>query len=219
MLNLGADVLGYSFDDAFSTVSVSESISIFYFLPFVIFPLLFFFLYAIYKKHLNDRLTIGIGVLSILIFGSLKLIFAGASDSRYHNKIAFLTIDIIIFKKEKRAFNAFLYDREDYPLFKSLNKNNDVLSPFFEKKEDKPNIVMIVVEGLGGEFVDGNEYSGFTPYFDSLTTKSLYWKNFISTTGRSFGILPSLMASLPYGEKGFLELSNTPSHLSLISVL
>lgn len=219
MLNLGADALGYSFDDAFSTVSVSESISILYFLPFVIFPLLFFFLYVVYKKHLYDRLIIGIGVISILVFGSLKLIFSGTSDSRYQNKIAFLTTDIIKFQNEKRALNAFLYDREDYPLFKPLNKTNNVLSPFFESKAEKPNIVFVVIEGLGGEFVDGNTYSGFTPYFDSLTNKSLYWKNFISTTGRSFGILPSLLASLPYGEKGFLELTNTPSHLSLISIL
>src|SRR5690606_12845097 len=69
------------------------------------------------------------------------------------------------------------------------------------------------------EFVDNNMYGGFTPYLDSLIDKSLYWEHFVSTTGRSFGILPALLGSLPYGEKGFLDLSKTPSHVSLISLL
>ena len=220
LINLGADILGYSFDDVFSTVSVSESISITYFLPFVIFPLLFFLVYFLIKKHLNERMTIGVGVLFILLFGTLKLVFSESSDDVYQNKIAYLTTDIIKFQSDKNKISAYnLFDRNDYPLLKSSAKVNDVLSPFLDSKEDKPNIVVIVVEGLGSEFVNGNTYSEFTPYFDSLISKSLYWENFVSTTGRSFGILPSLFGSLPYGEKGFLELTDIPSHISLISVL
>ena len=45
LLNLGADLLGYSLDDIFNTVSASESFSITYFIPFIVFPLLFFFLF------------------------------------------------------------------------------------------------------------------------------------------------------------------------------
>lgn len=220
MLNLGADVLGYSFDDAFSTVSVSESISITYFFPFIIFPLLFIVLYQIIKKHIDTTMLKGIGVLSLLIFGSLKLAFSTVSEAANKNKIAFLTYDIIKFQKEKNLLKNFNLDgREDYPLLKPFDLSKDVLSPFIEAKTEKPNIVVIVVEGLGSEFVNNNEYSGFTPYIDELITKSLYWENFISTTGRSFGILPALLGSLPYGEKGFLELTKTPSHISLISVL
>lgn len=220
MLNLGADILGYSFDDAFSTVSVSESISITYFFPFIIFPLLFFFLYYIIKKFNNERALIGVFVLSVIIFGSFKLIFSGASDTQNQNKLAYLVNDIRKFQNEKNILSAYnLFDRNDYPLLKPFNTSKDVLSPFINVKAEKPNIVFIVVEGLGSEFVNGNEYSGFTPYIDTLITQSLYWENFISTTGRSFGILPSLFGSLPYGEKGFLELTDTPSHISLISIL
>ena len=219
MLNLGADILGYSFDDAFSTVSVSESISITYFFPFIIFPLLFLLLYFL-RKNLNERKLIGIGVILIVLLGSIKLIFSSASDSKHQNKIAFFVSDIVKFQNEKNLLSTYnLDDRYDYPLLKPFSNTKDVLSPFLEIKNEKPNIVIIVVEGLGSEFVNGNEYSGFTPYIDSLISKSLYWENFISTTGRSFGILPSLFGSLPYGEKGFLELTNTPSHISLISIL
>lgn len=220
LLNLGADILGYSFDDMFSTVSASESISIMYFLPFAFFPILYFLLYFVIKKYFNNRITIGVSVFLILIFGSLKLIFPEASDALYQNKIAFLTKDIVKFKKEKSKLNAFnVFDRNDFPLLKPFSNSEDVLSPFIEAKEEKPNIVILVVEGLGSEFVGDGTYRGFTPYLDSLIAKSLYWENFVSTTGRTFGALPSLLGSLPFGESGFLELQKTPSHISLISVL
>lgn len=220
LLNLGADILGYSFSDIFSTVSVSESISVMYFFPFLIFPILFILLYFVISKYFNKRIIIGASVLLVLIFGSLKLVLPEASNDVYQNKIAYLTKDIVRVQNEKREINAYnIFDRNDYPLLKSFSKSEDVLSPFLNIKEEKPNIVVIVVEGLGSEFVNGDLYSGFTPYLDSLITKSLYWENFVSTTGRSFGILSSLFGSLPYGEKGFLELTETPSHISLISVL
>ena len=220
MLNLGADVLGYSFDDAFSTVSVSESISFTYFLPFIIFPLLFFAFYHLLKNRLTANKLKGVSLIVILIFGSIKLIFSNTSEAKHQNKIAFFVDDIITFQKEKNQLNAFNFsERSDYPLLKSYNKSKDVLSPFINTKDEKPNIVVIVVEGLGGEFVNNKSFSGFTPYIDSIIPHSLYWDNFVSTTGRSFGILPSLLGSLPYGEKGFLELTDTPSHTSLISIL
>ncbi|MDO5972263.1 sulfatase-like hydrolase/transferase [Flavivirga aquimarina] len=219
-LNLGVDLLGYSFDDAFDTVSVSESISITYFLPFIIFPLLFLLLYKYTNKTISGRRLIGFGILSIVLLGCLKLIIPEASHKPYQNKISFLTTDVIKFQHEKNKLNiASFVNRHDYPLLKSSNNSKDVLSPFLTYKEEKPNIVFIVVEGLGSEFVKGNQYSGFTPYIDSLISKSLYWENFVSTTGRSFGILPSLFGSLPYGETGFLDVKKTPSHISLISVL
>ncbi|MCF7567016.1 sulfatase-like hydrolase/transferase [Sabulilitoribacter arenilitoris] len=220
MLNLGADILGYSFNDAFSTVSASESFSIISFIPFIALPLLFTLAYWLLKWHKNDRLLIGSSVLFIILFAMLKLTLHDTSNLKYQNKIVFLTKDIVKFHNEKNKLSAYnLSEREDYPLLKSFNTSNDVLSPFFSSKEEKPNIVVIVVEGLGSEFVKKNEYGGFTPYLDSLIEQSLYWENFVSTTGRSFGILPSLLGSLPFGEKGFLELTYTPSHLSLISIL
>lgn len=220
LLNLGADILGYSIGDIFSTVTVSESVSIAYFIPFVLFPLLFFLFYKGLVKYVKGWLTIKTGVLIVGVFGGLKLLLVSGSGVAYQNKIAYLTNDIIKFQSEKSEVNNYdVFGREDYPLLKPFSDSEDVLSSFIEVNDDKPNVVVIVVEGLGSEFVNENEYSGFTPYIDSLISKSLYWENFVSTTGRSFGILPSLLGSLPYGEKGFLELTDTPSHISLISVL
>lgn len=219
LLNLGADLLGYSMDDIFSTVSSSESFSITYFLPFILFPLLFFFLIKMIFKYLNRRSVTGGGVILIVLFGSIKLIASRTSEAHQQNKIAFLTHDIIKYQKEKNRLNAYLFNRNDYPLLKPFNKSKDVLSPYFNITEEKPNIVVLIVEGLGAEFIGNKTYSGFTPYLDGLISKSLYWDNFVSNTGRTFGVVPSLLASLPFGENGFLELPKTPSHISLISVL
>ncbi|MBJ7881831.1 sulfatase-like hydrolase/transferase [Gelidibacter salicanalis] len=219
LINLGADILGYSFDDAFNTVASSEAISFTYFLPFVIFPALLILMYIGIKKYKNDRVIAWGGLGVILVFGGLGLLLPEATAENFQNKTAYLISDIIKFKSEANRISALNFsDRSDFPLLKPFD-TPDVLSPFFNSNEEKPNIVFIVVEGLGSEFVDGNDYSGFTPYLDELIGKSLYWENFVSNTGRSFGLLPSLFGSLPYGETGFLEIKDTPSHLSLINIL
>jgi hypothetical protein len=59
---------------------------------------------------------------------------------------------------------------------------------------------MIIIEGMGTEFI-GKMLWRIT-YLDSLIPKSLYWENFVSNAGRTFGALPSILGSLPY-EKDF----------------
>ena len=205
-INLGADLLGYSYNDMYTTVTSSVPLSLYTFLPFLLLIGLFYGVYWFLKKWLNGSRVLIISILLILIFGSLKLVFADASNELFQNKTQYLVTEIINFHTEKYKSNANLYGRDDYPLLKSSSKS-------------KPNIVIIMVEGLGGEFVGNHTYAGFTPYLDSLISKSLYWENFVSNTGRTFGILPSLTASLPFGDKGFLEIHDTPSHISLISIL
>lgn len=219
LLNLGADLLGYSLDDITNTVSSSETFSIAYFIPFIAFPMLFIGLFMLLTKFSNERIFVAGGLIIILVFGSLKLVIENISDDAYQNKIAFLTLDVIKFQSEKSKLNAYKHNRNDFPLLKSSHNYKDVLSPFINTNEEKPNIVVVIVEGLGTEFIGNRTYNGFTPYLDGLISKSLYWDNFVSTTGRTFGVIPSILGSLPLGETGFLELPKTPSHISLISVL
>ena len=220
LVNLGADILGYSFDDMYTTVTASESFSLVYFLPFFLFPLFYLGINYAFNKFTNGRQIFASAIILVIIFGSSKLIFSDASETVYQNKLSFLGEDIFRVQKEKRLMDAYnLSGRYDYPLLKPFSDSKDVLAPFFNIQEEKPNIVIIIVEGLGAEFVGKNTYRGFTPYIDSLIQKSLYWENFVSNSGRTFGVLPSIIGSLPYGEKGFLELNPLPSHFSLISVL
>jgi len=116
---------------------------------------------------------------------------------------------------------AFKYpDEARYP-FLHLDETQDVLSPFLRKSAAPPNIVMVIVEGLGRAYANEGAYLGsFTPFLDSLAAHSLRWKNFLSESGRTFAALPTLLASLPFGKSGFTELdSRMPPHLSLLSLL
>jgi len=100
---------------------------------------------------------------------------------------------------------------------------DDVLGPFFKEPPNPapPNLVFIVFEGLGADFVgDDAPYGGFTPFVDSLAQEGLYWKNMLSTTGRTFGLMPSLFGSLPYAERGFMAMGDRmPRHQTLPALL
>jgi uncharacterized sulfatase len=74
---------------------------------------------------------------------------------------------------------------------------------------------------LGKAFSGSNAYLGsFTPFLDDLAGKSLYWENFLASQGRTFAALPSILASLPFADKGFSDLGQRmPKHLSLMSIL
>ena len=111
-------------------------------------------------------------------------------------------------------------DEAAYPLL-HRDSTADVLTPFFNSDSTKPDIVVLLVEGLGRAFTNDNAYLGsFTPFLDSLSLQSLYWQNFLSNGGRTFAVLPSLLGSLPFGSSGFSDLGNQmPAHLSLISIL
>jgi len=219
LLNLGADILGYSLEDIFLTVKSIGPISFISVVLLVLVPAVFLLLVALFKRKLTAKIVSRFLVFILVSSLVFRLFNSEAFKKINQNKLSFLVVDVIRFQIGKNEINDHFQGRSDYPFLKLFNETNDVLSPFFNLKKEKPTIVIVVLEGMGGEFVGDNDYAGFTPYLDSLISRSLYWPNFLSTTGRSFGVLPSLIGSLPYGEKGFLELPELPSHLSLINVL
>ena len=107
-----------------------------------------------------------------------------------------------------------------YP-FLYRDSTPDVLTSFLQKEQQPPNIVLILVEGLGRAFTNEGAYLGnFTPFLDSLSRESLYWNNFLSSGGRTFAALPSILGSLPFARNGFLELGSAmPPAFSLINLL
>lgn len=127
------------------------------------------------------------------------------------------------FNKDKiQQYKSIFPEREilddTYPLERTDNINN-VLGQYFKKTEDKPNIVVIVVESLGADLFGVNKYGyTFTPFLDSLSRHSLLWTNCLSTTPRSFGAVPAITGSVPHGLKGF-QFGDIPEYNSLFSVL
>jgi lipoteichoic acid synthase len=221
LVNLGADLIGYSFSDMYLAVTASESLSLMFFLPFILIPLLYLGINFAFGKLAGKHIVLAATAALIITTGSLKLFLPELSDSKNENKLAFLTKDIIRFEKDKNITTSVqnIKFKSEFPMLKPFKSTPDVLGPHFNITDEKPNIVVIVVEGLGAEFIGNNEYAGFTPYLDSMISKSLYWENFLSNGGRTYAVLPSLLGSLTYAEKGFLELNPYPRHLSLINVL
>lgn len=116
---------------------------------------------------------------------------------------------------------AFRYLDPAYPFLRA-DSTPDVLGPFLEIDPARPpNLVFVLVEGLGRAFSGRDAYLGsFTPFLDSLADRSLTWENFLASQGRTFALLSSLFSSLPYGEQGFLALGERmPPHHSLVGVL
>jgi uncharacterized sulfatase len=98
-----------------------------------------------------------------------------------------------------------------------------VLSSFFRESPSKPNLVFVIVEGLAKCFSGSGASDGsFTPFLDSLSQHSIYFTNFLSTSERTVGVLPSLLGSIPYGKSGFsrlIEKGKYPRHFSLLKIL
>lgn len=105
--------------------------------------------------------------------------------------------------------------------FEHTDRTPDTLGPLLPRvASPQPNIVLIIVEGLGRSFSGPDARLGsFTPFLDELAAHSLYWHNFLAPQGRTFGVLPSVLGSLPYGATGFAELPKYPPHISLPALL
>ena len=107
----------------------------------------------------------------------------------------------------------------EFPLARPFS-SNDQLAGYLELKEQKPNLVFIVVDGLGSEFVgDNGMYQGFAPFLNSLAHSSLYWTNHLSNTGENYAALPTIMGSLPFGEYGFTNLETPVNRQTLFGIL
>lgn len=215
LVPLGSDLLGYSYSDIKITFTNSGGflISICVLVGGILLIGIFLGLYRITSKfyHRISKMYPFTIVLFSLFVASL---FTDGKPIN-QNKTQYLAINLYTSSTENFTYIA----NEEYPLIHKTSPIN-VLGDYFNLTEEKPNIVFIIVEGLGRDFMgEGAEYGGFTPFLDSLSTKSLYWENFLSNTGRTFGVLPSLLGSLPFGKSGFMELDEFPNKLTLFSVL
>jgi uncharacterized sulfatase len=109
---------------------------------------------------------------------------------------------------------------DDYPLL-SETDYRDVLGAFFDSTSHAqlPNIVFIIVEGLGSRFLPDFHGLKLLPFLDSLSGESLYWDKALTVGERSFSVVPSLLASAPYGSRGFTHENDNLLSLSLVNML
>lgn len=243
LLPLGKDLFAYDLNDIILTVqssgllnvlSIGAGIAVFA-LIFTIFS----FANILLKLNTKASMVFTIAMYWFLIF-SYFIPFSSSNkldevkSNIELNKSKYLseqTFDYFTNKSEYyfdfylRALNDVLFVKKEYtdPSYPFLHLADypDVLSPYFDSLTTAPDIVFVLIESLGKAYSGKDAYLGsFTPFLDSLETHSLVWTNAISSTGRTFGVLPGLFAGLPYGERGFLDLyEDFPHHESLISIL
>ena len=224
---LGADFYGYSWQEINLTVSASNGLSIWTVIPFLIILCLAAAVF-VYSKRVtvprNVIISFYVLLFFSLIFGSELSPTPGQFESEANFNLA-INKSSFFYEKSWNYFTASeihspASHSNQYPMYRTI-AYHDVLGKFFARSSENPNLVFIIVEGLGRDFVgEGAMYGGFTPFIDSLTTRSLYWENFLSTAGRTFNVLPSEFGSLPYSAHGFTELGGLmPNHLTLISLL
>ena len=226
-------VFTYSLQEIIGIIKSSSKSPFWVYAVVVVLPALYFYLSRIRIK-INNILLITFAVCTILsffLFNNLSL-----STNQYHiktNKEHFFFKSVLkrqtfVFKENdedivktveefRSYFPEYQFEGAEYPfLYKATY--NDVLSPFFNLKSEPPNLVFIVVEGLGYDFVE-NDYQ-LMPFLDSLSKKSLTWEHCLSVSSRTFGVFPALFGSAPLGEKGFMDrCPNNPEHHSLLRIL
>lgn len=155
-----------------------------------------------------------------------KLMLDDEATSNYiSSKTFFLISDCIESAKSDSAdydtnvINAFLADNKDYSVldpaypFERIDKTPDNLSVYFNDFKGKPNIVILIVESLGYEFMNPH----IVPFIDSIAGQGLYWKNCLSVSNRSFGAIPAITCSST-GPNSF-QFGKMPNHNSLIKML
>lgn len=223
---LGSDLFAYNLTEIRDTAQTSVQITAMRILPLVLFPVLYLlFSHLFGTVNWNRRWIVG-GVATLLVLAT-GFLFLSPRENQFEQELDYsLTVNksahflTAVWSELLGAGFTSSYSGPEYPLL-GAPESGSRLDPFFREFDQPPNLVFVVVESLGGVVMPPHdEYGGFTPFLDSLAAESLYWTHFLSTSGRSFNAMPSIFGSLPYGERGFMDLGfQAPDHHSLISIL
>jgi uncharacterized sulfatase len=237
---LGADLFGYSWDEIAVTAeggARTDAAS----LAGWLLPLIAFFLVFAYcarrawKPHPAFAVSVLLACAGLWLVPWSRASKAGeGQDAIAGNRTAYFLADNLRYWSGTAAIpaasamagNALAAgnDAPRDPLYPFMHRDQtpDVLGPLLTPASAQPpHLVFIIVEGLGRSFSGPDASLGsFTPFLDELGGRSLYWSNFLASQGRTFGVLPSVFGSLPFGDKGFAALGERmPPHAGLLSVV
>lgn len=233
LIPLDVFIYKYAFQEMWMTVQSADTVNV----EGIIFMIgLFCILYSIgfrwfIRKQFSNKLVkpitgglIGIGLVAQLFYPQTKY----SQNKGYY----FINQSFTFFiKKEethytendRKSFQALYPDKKFInTLFPLLHQSSypNVLGPYFKPFDKKPNIVLLIVEGLNNDYLQ-THYKGIEmmPNVRKLAHEGLYWNHCLTLGERSFAAVPSLTGSLPYGDLGFTLQTIYPYHHSLVSLL
>ncbi|MDL2314996.1 LTA synthase family protein [Bacteroidales bacterium OttesenSCG-928-C19] len=230
---LDTTVFSYSIKEMLDIMKSSTQAPFWSYVIILALPILFFF---ISKKNFKfPKVFIVVFIVAIIVSLFIPENKSKSNTFSYikTNKEYFFWKSILFGKKYKNItqnsqlqeiteeyrsyFPQYNFKETNYPFLHKADYE-DVLSSFFHMNEIPPNIVFILIEGFSQEVLD-SRYQ-LMPFFDSLSQKSLSWKQCWSASERTFGAFPALFGALPIGEKGFMALSPyTPAYHSLLKTM
>lgn len=109
---------------------------------------------------------------------------------------------------------------EQFPLLRNFSPRNCLDSLIgLPIQQRKPDVVLMIVEGLSEPFLGSFKGHNFMPFLTELTEYSIYWENFFATSQSRPGSLPAITGGLPNAENGFSQIPLIPYHFSLFNVL
>ena len=236
---LGADILYYSSDEikeillASGMLSVKNIALLCLLLAIALMPF-WFASRQRFKSYYGGLVLIASGILAFIIPSSVFYTSAvstlsefeqNAAKSKWAYFLSSVSTDLLNGYPQVTALwtgdasDTSSVKDEPFP-FLHTEDTPDFLGVYMNRSDSEPNLVFVVVEGLGHAYSSPEGYVGnFTPFIDSLAAKSLYWEHNLSSSGRTFAAIPTLTGSLPFAKNGFLELDEIPPHFNLFNIL
>lgn len=158
-----------------------------------------------------------------MVINNKLIAFVGVSEKHFFGGNELDQVSTSIFKQLDDSFFPDPTGRNnEYSLIHELDSESELGKYINKSPKGPPNVVIIVVESLSSFLVGNNENNPchFMPFLDSLSQKSLYFPNFMSTCERTHNVLPAILASAPNPpEKQLMQKEEYPRHWSLFSLL
>jgi len=160
------------------------------------------------QEHFFLRLKRGVIFLLlpfILFYGFNKQTFSHISQNTFDNELAKNGLYSLFsaFRNNTLDFHEFYKNENIQTVMKKLNtlegfngyKEKSIQS---NKKEQRPNVVLIMVESLSAEYLGSfGDKRGLTPFLDTLTKKSLFFTNLYATGTRTVRGMEAVTLSVP----------------------
>lgn len=129
-----------------------------------------------------------------------------------------------------------------FSLIRTVGQNIKPIPRYFDSKEalaaaysplhfpadsavvKKKNVVILIVESFGTEFIgglnkqlEGGKYKGFTPWVDSMLDSCMYFDEMIANTYYSIDAPPAVLASIPRADRPFVVSPHSINHINSIA--
>jgi len=184
-----------------------------YWWSFVVFGLLVFSLYKImprisveiFKLNIKEWLLLIVWI-PLLLLGlrggiGLKPLKSADASKWVSPGLESATLNTVF-----QIFSSAESSKPDFSFLNNLSVSNSSYSSYIKQNsldslEKKPNIVLIVLESFGRDYVGflnaKRKQNSLTPFLDSLSEYSLTFVNAYANGSKSIDALPSIYASLP----------------------